>query len=244
MFESATGRHAHALLPAASWLERWDVAISTVPFQQARLIQISGPTMKPLGETRTDAAILGDLAVAMGLPGAHWRLMRRGLDRWLPRPKYGVPGPRVRPGRWLQRNRLRFWDERVEAEVKRLRAQPERGSGRFVLIGRRRRLAHNSWLHGGQRTGEPEAVAWLSAEDLAELGIEEGATIEIECEAGSLRIPVRAAEGLSKGTVVVPHGLPGINVNALIPAGEENIERVSGQLTMTGIPTRVRVVRD
>ncbi|MEM7155487.1 MAG: molybdopterin-dependent oxidoreductase [Myxococcota bacterium] len=239
MFRSATGRHAQALLPAASWLERWDAALTTVPFHQTRLVQIAGPAMAPRGQSRTDAAIVGDLAVAMGLPGIRWSLMRRGFDRFFPRPKFGVSGPSLRTGRWLARNRLRFWDERVAAEFDRLAAQPRPAAEGFTLIGRRRRLAHNSWLHGGQRTGEPEAVAWLCPEDLAALGLAEGQHIEIDSEAGSLRIPVKASEGLARGTVVVPHGLPQINVNALIPAGADNIERVSGQLTMTGIPARV-----
>jgi hypothetical protein len=38
----------------------------------------------------------------------------------------------------------------------------------------------------------------------------------------------------------VPHGLPELNVNELIPAGADAIERVSGQLTMTGIRADVR----
>ncbi|MCA9707673.1 MAG: molybdopterin-dependent oxidoreductase, partial [Myxococcales bacterium] len=32
MFVSATGQHAHALLPAASWLERWDLSLISLPF--------------------------------------------------------------------------------------------------------------------------------------------------------------------------------------------------------------------
>ena len=239
MFSNATGQYAQALLPAASWLERWDIALTSVPFHRSRLVQIAGPAMAPRGESRTDAAIVGDLAAAMGLPGIRWSLMRRGLDRFMPRPKYGFSGPSLRPGRWLRRNRLRFWDERLATEFERLAAQPMPVEQGFTLIGRRRRLGHNSWLHGGQRTGEPEAMAWLCPEDLAELGLTEGQQIEIDSDVGSLRIPVKASEGLARGTVVVPHGLPQINVNTLIPAGAENIERVSGQLTMTGIPARV-----
>lgn len=239
LFESATARHAHALLPAASWLERWDLALSTVPFQQARRIEVSRPLMPPVGEARTDAVILAELATAMGLPGPWWSVLRWGVDRWLPAPRRGLPGPRVRPGRWLARRSLRLWSEPIEAELRRLRAEPRPVEGEFTLIGRRRRLAHNSWIHGGQRTGEPEAVAWIGAEDLEGLGLRDGDAIEIGTEAGSLRIPARAAEGVARGTVVVPHGLPELNVNALIPAGVQNIERVSGQLRMTGISARV-----
>lgn len=243
VFESATGRHAHALLPATTWLERWDVALASAPFLQGSRLPVSGPVMPPRGEARPDVRILGDLAVALGLPGVRWRMARWPLERWLPRPRVGLPVPPVRPGRWLRRNRLRLWDDRVAAELERLRAVPAavglaEPEG-FVLVGRRRRLGHNSWLHGGQRSGEPEAIAWMGPADLAALGARDGQTIEIRSEIGSLRIPVRAVEGLAPRTVVVPHGLPELNINALIPAGAAHIERVSGQLTMTGIPARV-----
>ena len=243
VFESATGRLAHALLPASTWLERWDVALASAPFLPGSRLPVAGPVMPPLGEARSDLRIVGDLAVALGLPVRRWRLARMSLDRWLPRPRFGLLVPPVRPGRWLRRHRLRLWDERVAEELRRLRAHPvaEPHLG-FTLVGRRRRLGHNSWLHGGQRTGEPEAVAWLSPQDLAALGVTEGQAIEIRSEIGTLRIATRAMDGLAPRTVVVPHGLPELNVNSLIPAGPEHIERVSGQLTMTGIPAHVAAV--
>jgi hypothetical protein len=43
-------------------------------------------------------------------------------------------------------------------------------------------------------------------------------------------------------TVVVPHGVPGMNVNALLPTGVEMLEPVSGQHFMTGIAVHVTVV--
>ncbi len=240
MFESATARHAHVLLPAASWLERWDLALTSVPFLQGPLVQVSGPVMPPPGEARTDTRILGDLAVALGLPGLRWRAARLPFDRWLPRPRFGLPVPRQRPGRWLRgKNRLRLWDERVAEELRRLLATPALEPEAFTLIGRRRRLGHNSWLHGGQRTGAAEAAAWLAPQDLEALGVDEGQSVEIRGEAGVLTLPAHAVEGLAPRTIVVPHGLAGLNINAVIPAGVEHIERVSGQLTMTGIPVHV-----
>lgn len=240
MFVNATGRHAHAVLPATTWLERWDAAVVSAPFQQSRLVQVGAPVLPPQGESKTDAMILGELAVAMGLPGPHWRLARKGIDRWLPRPKLGFRGPTLRPGRWLRRNRLRFWDERVQTEVDRLRAEPLPQGDAFVLIGRRRRLAHNSWLHGGHRSGSPESVAWLCPDDLAALGLRDGDRIEVARGDQRLTLPARGVEGVAPRTVVVPHGLPDVNVNRLIPAGPDNIERVSGQLRMTAIEARVR----
>jgi anaerobic selenocysteine-containing dehydrogenase len=125
--------------------------------------------------------------------------------------------------------------------VDRLRASPELGDG-FRLIGRRRRLGHNSWLHGGVRDGNPEPVAWMRAEDMRELGIDDGGAIDIEGPAGKLRIVARAHEGLAARTIVVPHGIPELNINVVIPAGPQNVERCSGMLTLTGIMARVTAV--
>lgn len=87
-----------------------------------------------------------------------------------------------------------------------------------------------------------EAFAWVSPQDLANLGVRDGDLVDVHSGEHSLRIPVRAMEGVARRTVVVPHGLPDLNVNELIPAGPQNIERVSGQLRMTGIAARVVAV--
>lgn len=244
MFDNATSRHAHAFLPAASWLERWDVAISTMTFQQTSLLQATRPAIAPRGQSRTDARILADLALAARLRGSvAWRLARLPLDKWLPAPGYGFRVPVPRPGRWLRRNRLRLWEPRVAEEFRRLAAAPRPARDAFTLIGRRRRLGHNSWLHGGQRDGSSESVAWLRADDLRALGVQEGGQIEICVDERRLRIPAQAHEGLAPRTVVVPHGLPELNVNELLGAGPDAIERVSGQLTMTGIAASVSAAR-
>jgi formate dehydrogenase len=239
MFRNATTEHADVLLPAASWLERWDLAVPALPFTPSGLVQVTRPVAPPFEQARTDARILAELALGLDLPGrARWRLAKLDLDRFLPAPRFGVRGPKPKPGRFLAKHRVRFWNEEVRATIERLRATPPLGDG-FRLIGRRRRLGHNSWLHGGVRDGNPEPVAWMRAEDMRELGIEDGGTAEIEGPAGTLRIPVRAREGLAARTIVVPHGIPELNVNAIIPAGPEHIEPCSGMLTLTGISARV-----
>ncbi len=239
MFRNATTEHADVMLPAASWLERWDLAVPSLPFTPSGLVQIAGPVAPPFEQSRTDARILADLALALDLPGrARWRLARLDLDRFLPAPRFGLRGPKPRPGRFLAKHRVRFWSDEVRTMIDRLRASPPLRDG-FCLIGRRRRLGHNSWLHGGVRDGNPEPVAWMRAEDMRELGIEDGCEVEIEGPAGTLRIVARAHEGLAPRTIVVPHGIPELNVNAIIPAGAEHVEPESGMLTLTGVPARV-----
>ena len=81
----------------------------------------------------------------------------------------------------------------------------------------------------------------MRPDDMAKVGLSPGASARLATNAGHLTIPVHAKEELPPGTVVVPHGLPELDVNALIPAGAANVERLSGQLTMTGIPVEISV---
>jgi len=109
-----------------------------------------------------------------------------------------------------------------------------------VLLGRRRRIGHNSWLHGGTREGKLEGVAWLAPVDMSRLGLRDDAMVELETSEGLLRLPVRGDDGVMPGTVVVPHGELKVNVNRILPAGAAHIEPLSGMLMMTGVPVEVR----
>jgi hypothetical protein len=48
---------------------------------------------------------------------------------------------------------------------------------------------------------------------------------------------------VAPGLVVVPHGVPGVNINGLIPSSADCLEPLSGQHWMTGIAVRVIPVR-
>lgn len=239
MFESRTAAHADVFLPATSWLERWDVGLASIPFQAQGRAQLSGPLMKPRGEARHDAQILAELATRLRLGGPVWPLLRKDISRWFPAPASGVPLPSARPGRYLQRNRVTFWNQDIAAELARLDATPEPDPGGLRLIGRRRRLGHNSWLHGGHRDGDPEAAAWMHPDDLAARDLDDGAAVELRTSVGALQVSVSAQPDVTPGTVVMPHGVHGLSLNDILPSGPDQIERVSGQLAMTGIPVEV-----
>lgn len=165
----------------------------------------------------------------------------------------GIPSPRPRAGSYLGHgprtvgHRVRFWHDELEAERQRLDCYAREGeqrtasaeNGVFLLLGRRRRLGHNSWLHGGVRDGEAEAGAWMAPADVERLGLSAGGAIILQTDQASLVLPVTPNDTVAAGTVVVPHGLPDANINDLIPSGAANLEPISGQHRLVGIPVRV-----
>ncbi len=147
LFHNATGREADIVLPTTSWLERWDVATTTVAFQQAPLIQYAGAVQSAPGETRSETRILADLSLAVGRPlfgsNALTRLWGRapwekGLTvlsdmmllpaRLLFHGTRGIPAPRPRPGSYMGHgprtpgHRVRFWHSDLDGERQRLTA--------------------------------------------------------------------------------------------------------------------------
>lgn len=163
----------------------------------------------------------------------------------------GLPAPVPKPGTYLGRgprtpgHTLRFWHADLEGEPERLAgyaATLEADAAAdlpLLLLGRRRRLGHNSWLHGGVRDGDPEAYAWLHPQDAATLNLADGAVIAIRTAAGELKLRLKRDAQVTPGTVVVPHGIDAANVNVVIPSGVSAIEPLSGMHLMTGIAVRV-----
>ena len=269
MFSNATSEFADVLLPAKSWLERWDVATTTAVFQQESMLQYSGPVGNVPGEARSERQILAEMSVVLERP--LWR--RRRLANWWGRANldrgltavldaltwpyrqrkngaYGLPTPRPKPGRYLRKKRqVRFWHARLVGETARLATYAaslaqenqnvENGTLPLTLITRRRRLGHNSWLHGGLVDGWEETAIWLHPNDMKQGGFENGDTITLLGNEDAIALPVKAQATVMPGSVVLPHGLPDVNVNRLIPSGPGRVEPVSGNHWMTGIPVRL-----
>src|SRR5262249_51118890 len=268
LFQNTTGREADLILPTTSWLERWDIATTTVLFQHTSLLQYTRPVRTAPGTVRSETRILADMSLVLGRPlfGSRaltrlWRCLTRDaglaalstallwpVRQWF-RGTWGLPMSRPRPRRYLGRgprtsgHRMRFWHPELTAEPARLAAyttalQASPGAT-FTLICRRRRLGHNSWLHGAAHDGDTDGAAWLAPADLAALGVPEGGNILLHTPGATLQVPAVPVSGVVPGTVVVPHGVPGMNVNALMPSGVTHLEPLSGQHRMTGIAVQV-----
>lgn len=242
LFENETGSLAHWLLPSTSWLERWDVATTSIPLQATGFVQAAGPALAPPGDARTEAWICGGLLRALKRDRAVGALLQRPLDRWLPVFEPGLRTRNAEPGSYLGRGPLtpghvvRLWSPELEPEAHRLEeaARALEAPG-FRLIGRRLKLAHNSWIHGGVRGPSPAPVATMAPEELARLGVEPGGLVRIGTPAGEATLAAEPEDGMAPGVVCVPHSLQTFNVNALIPSGQDAVERPSGQHHMTGV---------
>lgn len=231
MFENETGKLAHALLPTTSWLERWDVATTSLQLQTHGMLPAAGPVIAPRGKSRNDVRILCDLARGLGGP----RALALGLGSMAPEAAPWVPTRETKAGARRRATPPTILGPRARTEVERLEAvvPPE-----FVLLSRRRRLGHNSWLHGGARD-TAESKAWMHPDDLANLGIRQGGQVTIRSSAGAVTMLARPCADIARPTVVIPHGIGTANVNALIPDGPGSVETLSGMATMTGIGVRV-----
>ena len=125
-------------------------------------------------------------------------------------------------------------------QVARVQANVPNNSSSFIMLGRRRRLGQNSWIHGAARNGKSESFAWMSPVDMERLDLRMGDNIILSTAVGEIQIPVQPNDGVMPGTVIVPHGLPDVNVNKLITSDHSLIEPISGMHRMTGNRVQVR----
>jgi anaerobic selenocysteine-containing dehydrogenase len=264
IFQNQTGAEADLLLPATTWLERFDLGAWNAAFVQAPFID-STPPMRPApAESRPEWRIFADLSLAAGRPflGPFTRLVRNIPWDFLLQPildvltlpfkgymkgARGTPWPVPKGGAFLRgKRRVYFWRPELQSEPERLtryvdeQASLQVENSTFILLGRRRRLAQNSWLHGATRNGKTEAYAWLCPADMEKLDLKKGDDILLSTAAGEIRLPVHPHDGVMAGTVIVPHGLPEVNVNKLIGSAHSLIEPLSGMHRMTGNRVQIR----
>jgi len=171
---------------------------------------------------------------------------------------------RARRGRFARGLRLRLAPPDLLHEARKLEhardPDPARAPGTFLLIGKRERHTHNTWLHNapGLLRGEKTNFLYMHPEDAARLGVQAGGTVEVSGHAGArLRVPCRLTPELMRGVVALPHGWghrfhagwrhanrrPGVNVNRLMSDRARDLEPITGTAWMNSVPVRVRAVK-
>ncbi len=146
----------------------------------------------------------------------------------------------------------------IAADVERLRASLDRHSdGDMVLIGRRQLRSNNSWMHNLEPLvkGKDRCTMHVHPADAERLGLADGAQAHVSSRAGELDAPVEVTDAIMPGVISIPHGwghdAPGARmqvaadhagVNSNILSDELEVEPLSGNAILSGIPVEVRAV--
>lgn len=128
----------------------------------------------------------------------------------------------------------------------------------LVLISRRHLRSNNSWFHNIPKLlkGKNRCTLQIHPEDASELGLNDGDQACVSSAVGEIMVPVEITENIMKGVVSIPHGwghdMPGISmnvasmnpgVNSNILADENQIDKLSGNAVLNGIPVAIAAVR-
>lgn len=143
----------------------------------------------------------------------------------------------------------------VLADLERVRADLDAsGNGSLRLIGRRHLRSNNSWMHNLPRLagGRVRCTLLIHPEDAAARGLVDGARARVRSRVGAVEVPVEVSDEVMPGVVSLPHGwghdqegtrltlaaqAPGVNSNVL--ADEEDLDPLSGNAVLNGIPVEV-----
>jgi anaerobic selenocysteine-containing dehydrogenase len=151
--------------------------------------------------------------------------------------------------------RIELAPEAIVNDVERLRAALDtEGNGGMVLVGRRQLRSNNSWMHNlpALVKGKERCTMHIHPDDAARLGLEDGDRARVSSAVGSLEAAVELTDGIMPGVVSIPHGwghdAPGIRmevarehagVNSNLLADESQIDPVSGNAVLNGIPVEL-----
>lgn len=245
LFANATSEHAHAILPAANWLERTDVQVHMASQRRIPHLQVAPAVVAPRGEAREDWTILTGLAAACSPLArlASWvhptTIAAAAVSALAPfswRALQEAPRGLVAPGEVV--GALRATGARVRlavpAFVEALAAvhpePPSESAAGFRLVTSVRPIgALNTWIRG------EVPVATLHPLDLAAVGTP--ARIRVTGPGGRLLVDVRADPGLERGTVVLPFGDARANPNRVIGVGR--LDPFTGQPQSNGVAVTV-----
>jgi anaerobic selenocysteine-containing dehydrogenase len=243
LFANATSEHAHAVLPAADWLERTDVQVHMASQRRIPHLQVAPAVVAPRGEAREDWAILTGLAGAC----APWARLAGKLHpttiaaaavsalapfSW--RALKAAPRGIVAPGEIVGALRRTGAQVRlaVPAFTSALAAVAPEPVGLRLVTSVRPITALNTWIRGDT------PVATMHPDDLATMGTP--VRIRVIGPGGSLEVGVAADPRLEPGTVVLPFGDARANPNRVIGVGR--LDPFTGQPVSNGAGVRVEAV--
>ena len=147
----------------------------------------------------------------------------------------------------------------IVADFERLLAALARErNGDIVLIGRRQLRSNNSWMHNlpALVKGKARCTLHLHPEDATRLGLADGDDARVSSSVGSIEVAVELTDAIMPGVVSIPHGwghdAPGVRldvarrhagVNSNVLADESQVDPLSGNAVLNGIPVELAPVR-
>ena len=152
--------------------------------------------------------------------------------------------------------RIELAPEAIVADLDRLQGALARElNGGLVLIGRRQLRSNNSWMHNlpALVKGKDRCTLHVHPDDAGRLELEDGGRAVISSATGQIEAPVELTDGIMPGVVSIPHGwghdAPGVKmgvanrhagVNSNVLADESQVDPLSGNAVLNGIPVEVR----
>ena len=221
-----------------------------------------------------------DLGLRLGPYGDRFNPFSKGLNlRKLKKAVHGIDFGPLTP---CLRTRLQTADKRIHLapevfvkDIARLkesarweRADPARiestesrnavaSNGHLLLIGRRQLRSNNSWLHNAERLvkGKPRCTLLIHPADAADRGMEQGQTVRVRSETGSIEIACEISDEIMRGVVSIPHGWghnrkgsqltiaeqhPGQSINDL--TNNRSVDALCGTAAFNGTPVTVELL--
>jgi len=199
--------------------------------------------LKVLGQVDMQALESADRGILLR-PPAFGRIRTRRSSRW---------------GRGLRVNLAPHDLLREAWKLDAVLSLREAEGGEFLLIGKRERHTHNTWVHNADSLMLEETTNYLyiHPEDAAGKGIQEGDRVSVRSLEGErVEVPCRLSADMMRGVVALPHGWghrygagwrrankrPGVNVNRLATDSVWKIEPIAGMSWLNGIPVFVSKV--
>ncbi len=218
-----------------------------------------GEILAALGERRGPERLL-DLALRAGPYGDGFEDKADGLslDRLLAHPHgidLGPLQPRVPEVLKTPTGKIELAPPQLVDDLPRLQARIGHASESLRLIGRRHLRSNNSWLHNLPKltSGRPLCTLQIHPDDAGRLALQDGRAALVTSRAGTVEVPVEVTADIMPGVVSMPHGWghdregahlsvardrPGVNCNIL--ADERELDPLSGNAVLNGIPVTIR----
>jgi formate dehydrogenase major subunit len=232
IFLTETAKYADVVLPASAWPEKDGTVTNT-----NRQVQMGRKALPLPGEAREDWAIVAELGRRLGLPWSYahpreifaemaaampslanitWERLEREDSVTYPVDGPDVPGHDIVFGNGFPRQggRGRF----VPVGIVPPAEEPDAEYPMVLTTGRQ--LEH--W-HTGSMTRrasvlddlEPEAVAYVSAQDLRRLGLRAGDPMRVETRRGAITLKARVDGAIPPGLIFIPFAYAEAAANVL-----------------------------